>query len=184
MADPFTLASVGVSIFGALKQSQGIKAAGKAQLQQAQFQQQSANVAAGQQRASAQRASIEDRRKGVLAQSRARAVGAAGGGSVSDITNVIGDLGAESEYSALTSLFQGEDSARDLETRGSLALFEGESANRAAKTDAQSALFKGLSGAAMSGGSSLFSKYAPEDMGNYGSYDPTKSAPTRKPMRY
>jgi hypothetical protein len=162
MADPFTImaiASTGMKFIGGMQQAAGIKAAGKAQRDQARYQAESAKVAAGQQRASAQRAAIEDRRQGVLAQSRAAAVAGAGGGSVGDVSNIIGDIGAESRYAALTSLYGGEDRARDLETRGKLALYEGESAYRAAKTDAGSTRMKAFSEL----GTSLFSKYAPQD---------------------
>lgn len=161
MADPFTvisIASAGLKFVGGMQQAAGIKAAGKAQMQQANYQAASARVAAGQQRASAQRAAIEDRRKGVLAQSRAAAVTGAGGGTLSDVYDVIGDIGTESRYAALTSLYEGEDRARDLETRGELSLYEGRSALAAAKTDAGSARMKAFSEL----GTSLFSKYAPQ----------------------
>lgn len=167
MADPVTLAviSAGTQFIGGMQQAAGIKAAGRAQLEQAKYQAASAKVAAGQQRASAQRSAIEDRRKGQLAQSRAAAVAAASGGSVSDISSIIGDLGTEGRYAALTSLYEGEDRARDLETRGALALYEGQSAYRAAKTDAGSAKMKAFS-SLVQGGSSLYSKYAPQDVFN------------------
>ena len=165
MADPVTLmmvASMATTAIGGLKQAQGIKAAGKAQLQQAQFQNESARVAAGQERASAQRRSIEDSRQGRLAESRARAVAASGGGQVSDVANLIGDLNAESKYAAFTSLYEGESRARDLENRGALALYEGESANRAAKTESKAKMFETIGSmgkTAYSGG--MFDKYKP-----------------------
>jgi len=171
MADPFTIASVAFSAVGGLQQASAIKSAGKAQLQQARFQQESARVAAGQQRASAQRQAIEDRRRGNLAESRARAVASSGGGQVSDVANLIGDLNAESKYAAFTSLYEGESAARDLENRGALALYEGESANRAAKIEAKSKLFEtaGTIGkAAYDGG--LFDKYKPSSSSISSSY--------------
>lgn len=162
MADPITIATLAMTAIGGFQQSKAIKAAGKAQLQQAQFQNESARVAAGQERASAQRRSIEDSRQGRLAESRARAVAASGGGQVSDIANLIGDLNAESKYAAFTSLYEGETRARDLENRGALALYEGESANRAAKAESKAKMFETLGSmgkTAYSGG--MFDKYKP-----------------------
>jgi hypothetical protein len=169
MADPVTLtiASMAVSAVGGFQQSRAIKAAGKAQLQQAEFQNESAKVAAGQARASAQRQAIEDRRRGTLAESRARAVAASGGGQVSDVANLIGDLNAESKYAAFTSLYEGETQARDLQNRGALALYEGESANRAAKMESKAKMFETLGSmgkTAYDGG--LFDKYKPETWSN------------------
>lgn len=162
MADPFTIASLAFTAVGGLQQSKAIKAAGKAQLQQAEYQNASARVAAGQERASAQRRAIEDNRRGKFAESRARAVAASGGGQVSDVANLIGDLNAESKYAAFTSLYEGETRARDLENRGSLALYEGQSANRAAKAESKAKLFEtagSLGKTAYDGG--LFDKYKP-----------------------
>ena len=170
------LLSLGMTVLGGLQQAQGIKAAGKAQMQKAQYIADQNRVNAGQERASAQRGAIEDRRKGTFAQSRARALAAAGGGTVGDVSNIIGDLGAESEYSALTTLYQGEDSARQLESSGNLALYEGKSALAASKIDARSTLMsttgKALSGFSEMGGGTLFNKYAPmQGYGPRGNFD-------------
>ena len=61
--------------------------------------------------------SREEKRQGRIKMSRAQAVAAAGGGSLADptIVNLMGDLEAESEYRALTRLYEGEEEARGLE---------------------------------------------------------------------
>lgn len=73
--------------------------------------------AAGQERASSQRGAIEQRRQARIAQSRAVALAAASGGSSTDATvvNILGDIGAEGEYRALTELFEGSERAHGLE---------------------------------------------------------------------
>jgi hypothetical protein len=170
MADPLTISAIGsfvssaapfvsagMAVVGGMQQSSAIKAAGKAQLAEAQYRAAQGRQIAGQERASGQRQYIEDKRKGRLAQSRAIALSAAGGGTTGDVSDIIGDLGSESEYSALTSLFEANDRASQLESGADLALFEGRNAYSAAKTNAKTAMFEGLSKA----GGTLFSKYAP-----------------------
>lgn len=72
---------------------------------------------AGQERATAQRAAIEERRRAGLLESRARAVAAKSGGGVSDpsVIDLIGDISAEGEYRALTRMYEGETAAQSLE---------------------------------------------------------------------
>ncbi|MER2514533.1 MAG: hypothetical protein ABTQ25_19325 [Nitrosomonas ureae] len=160
MATALMIASAGMKFIGSQREAAGIKAAGKAQLAQAEYRAKQGRQIAGQERASSQRAAIEDRRKGRLAQSRATALAAAGGGTVGDVSGIIGDLGAESEYSALTSLFEGDDRAQQLESQANLDMYDGESAYRAAKYSAKTTKMKGY-GDLIIGGSSLYQKYAP-----------------------
>lgn len=72
---------------------------------------------AGQERASSQRAAIEERRRAKLLESRARAVAANSGAGVTDPTvlNVMADLSAEGEYRALSRLYEGETGAQTME---------------------------------------------------------------------
>lgn len=100
------------------------EAAAASQLQAAQFAQtlagrraESLEDRAGQERAAAQRAAIEQRRQGRFAQSRARAVAAAGGAAVSDptVVGLLGDIDTEAELRALGALSEGEELARGLE---------------------------------------------------------------------
>ena len=175
-----TVVSAAGSVASGISQSRNIKAAGRAQQQEAQFRAEQGRVNAGQQRASAQRAAIEDRRRGRLAQSRAISLGAAGGGSTEDIVGTLGGLGAFSEYNALSSLFEGEESARQLEAGADLALFEGDNAMRAANARASAARTSGF----VKAGTTLFSKYADGGFAglNGGDFDPSVSAPPKKPF--
>lgn len=68
---------------------------------------------AGQARASAQREAAEQRRQGRLVRSRAAAV--MGGSGTAIETDILGDIDTEAELRALTSLYEGEETARGLE---------------------------------------------------------------------
>lgn len=148
-----------ISFLGSMKQAQAAKAAGKAQQQEAYYRATQAEMAAGQTRASGQRAAIEQRRKGEIARSRAIALQAGQGGSTADPTfiNIVGDLGTETEYSAMSALFQGEDEAAGLEQQAGLSRFEGDSAYRAGKAESKSLMLAAAGKAA----TSLMDKYAP-----------------------
>jgi hypothetical protein len=73
--------------------------------------------AAGQTRASSQRAAAEERRRARLLDSRARAVAAKSGGGVGDpsVMNLRADIAAQGEYRALSRLYEGETEAGSLE---------------------------------------------------------------------
>lgn len=156
-----TALSVGMQVFSAISAIQGgnaqaaaIKAAGRDQQAIANYQANLATregvvrqneakyradqnkVLAGQNRASAQRAAIEQKRKGRAAQSKATAMAAAGGGTVADVYGTIAGIGAESEYAKMVSLFEGEDAARGLESQAALDIYSGEEAVRTAKANA------------------------------------------------
>lgn len=75
---------------------------------------------AGSERATSQRAAIEERRQARLMQSRARAVAASSGAGVDDPTvlNIMSDLEAEGEYRALTRMYEGETAAQSLDLEG------------------------------------------------------------------
>ena len=68
----------------------------------------------------------EQRRQGRLLSSRALAVAAASGAGAGDPTveNIIGDIGAEGEFRALSEMFIGEERARGLEMEADLRIFE------------------------------------------------------------
>lgn len=116
--------SAALSLVSGFQQHQAQRAAGQAAEQAARFQAtlagrraEAMEQRAGQERASAQRQAIEQRRQGRLVSSRARAVAAASGGAVTDptVTGILADIDTEAEYRALTGLFQGEEMARGLE---------------------------------------------------------------------
>jgi hypothetical protein len=85
------------------------------------------NAEAKAEKVRGQYAAVEERRLARYAQSRALAVAGASGAGASDPTvmNTIGDLEAEGEYRALTSLFNGEQRARSQTMQANIARSEG-----------------------------------------------------------
>lgn len=103
--------------------------------------------------AGAQRSAADERRTARYVSSRAQAVAAAGGGSVSDptVTNILADIGTEGEYRSLTALYNGDETALALR-RQALAV------KKAGKAAMQSAVLGAASGG-LSFGSSMYEKY-------------------------
>ena len=127
--------------------------------QSAQLKQQ-----AGQERASAQRQAIEERRKGDIAVSRARAVAAASGGGASDPTvmNIYSDLASEGEYNAQAVLAEGEEAARGLESQAGAAEYEGAAAYAGSKYRSSAAKRAGYIssvGHMLQGGADIYAKH-------------------------
>lgn len=108
---------------------------------------------AGQSVASGIQGAIQDRRRATYVASNARAATAAGGlttTGTSAIANV-GQIRGEGEYRALTSMYQGEDRASELDFRASQMRNEGSNAVKAGWLSGMSSV--------LSGGSSFYSKY-------------------------
>lgn len=233
MADPLTIGlTVASTAFSAIQERNAGKVAQaqanqQAQIMQAQAAQQQQialdqqrmlnyqatqmETIAGQERASAQRAALMERRKQRLAQSRATALAAAGTGDTLDpsVINILGDLEAEGSLAARTALWTGEERARDYESTAAMRRAEGEMTasagiyqagitragaemtRDAGKIERQAANSRAI-GTLIKGGSSLYDKYgeggAVEDMsinksaGYY--YNPATTPPPRKPVRY
>lgn len=82
----------------------------------------SAKVAADQERASGIKAQQEELRRGRIIASRAQAVSAAGGGSLTDptIAENIGDIAAEAKYRSLVELHEGNQRARNTIYQGGM----------------------------------------------------------------
>lgn len=115
-------------------QAQLVTMQNQANMQIAQNQQmllnnqaQQLDVNAGQERAAAQRKAIDERRRARLAESKAIAINAAGGGNTLDpsVMDILGDLESEGTYNANTATYEGEERARDLETQGNYRRYEG-----------------------------------------------------------
>jgi len=143
-------ATVGGSIVSGLGQMQAGRAANvSAKFQAAQAQQQ-----AGQERATAQRAAIEERRKADLALSRGQAVLASSGGGALDPTamRLMGGIAQQGEYNALSALFQGEETARGLELGAAAKRMEGKQAKKAGMIGGISTIAGGI-------GQGLYQKY-------------------------
>jgi len=166
MADPISIGllvgSTVLSAAGAMQEGWAAEASAKAQQQQLEYQAKTGEIAAGQERASAQRRAMEERRQAGLASSRAQALAAAGGGGTLDpsIINIMGDLAAEGEYAADVELYEGEERARELETGAELRKYEGRAA-RAAGKRAKKAGYMKAAATVMKGGSSMAGKLSP-----------------------
>lgn len=108
-------------------------------------------------RASSQRRMIEEKRQGRLAQSRAVAVAAASGGGADDpsIVNAVADLEGDSEYRALSALYEGETAARSKEAQAAAN-------RRGAKAVKTAGVIKAV-GSVLSTGSSMFDRYGKKD---------------------
>lgn len=147
VALPFIM--LGMSVLSA----KGSMDAGAAQQESANYIAEQEETAAGQERATAQREAIEQRRQARIASSRALAVAGASGAGVTDptVTNIVGDIAGEGEYRALTALYRGEDRARKLETDAALKRMGGSDAAQASKLEAGSSLLQG--------GSTLMTRY-------------------------
>lgn len=155
--------SAAMQFVGGMRQAQAIKAAGKAQMAEANYRAEQGRVAAGQERASAQRAMIEEGRRTRLAQSRAQAVTAAGGGGFDPSTlNIIAGLETEGRYASLSALYEGESRAQNLEFGADLATFEGQNAYRAAKQESKMKKTETIGKTAMT----LFDLYGPKTTGS------------------
>lgn len=170
-------AAIALTLVSSVMQASATAAAGKAEQEaglarQAALDHQAAQARsiAGQERASSQRGAIEQRRQARLLSSKALARAAAGGGGTDDptVSNILGDIGAEGEFRALTELFQGEEAARGLEMQADLRVFEGQQAKRAGDTarklanrQAFTQLLSGAAGAAKMGYSAGYGSSAP-----------------------
>ena len=185
-----------LSLAGGIAQFRATRAAGEAQKDAAKY---AATLAgreatqmeqqAGQQRAVSQRAAMEQRRIGRYAESRARAVTAAGGGMATDPTvlDVYADIDREAEIRALYAMYGGEEAARGLEYGATLKragaegiLWQGDVAKKLANAQANLQLLSAgaqtaaLGARAYDAWNPVSSTIADEGsglMGKYGSYD-------------
>jgi hypothetical protein len=125
--------------FGTILQGVGALAGGMGEKASSEFEAEQMRAAAGNERASSQRASAEIRRQTRLDQSRLQAVSAASGGGAGDptVVDLAGDLEEDGEYRRLTALYEGEERARGLEAGAS-----------AKKVQGRQAMMGGLVGAA------------------------------------
>lgn len=145
---------------------QGNAERGAANFQAAQMEQN-----AGQEKATSQRQAIEARREAGIANSAVRARAAASGGGADDpsVLNIEGHNAGVGEYEALTSLYQGDEAARQDLMGASAKRYGGAQARQASVFKAGSTLLSGGKSAWDNGGSSLYDKY-----GN-GGYTPAES---------
>lgn len=147
-----TIISTGVQIAGTI--GQGNAARAMANNQAVQLNQQ-----AGQERATAQRKAINSKMAGAYAISRARALQAGNGGDPDSVTSIDNEekLAGNSEYNALTDMYNGEQRARGLNMQADDVRIEGQQRRDAAIT---SAFSQGTKTLTSMNGSTLFSKYS------------------------
>ena len=145
-------AAVTAIVVGSAIKGYSARAEGKAANNAATFEANQMQEQALEERASAQRDFLEQKRSAKLVESRALMLSAASGGA-GDVTttNILGDINAEGEYRALTALFNGEERAIGLETDAVTRRYEGREARSAGNIRAIGSVFDA--------GGSLFAKY-------------------------
>src|ERR1700741_1427894 len=143
----------GMTMRAQIKAGQGARDA--ANYEAAQLEQ-----SAGQQVATGQHAALEEQRQAQIAQSRALVVAAASGGGASDptVVNIIAKLAGEGAYRGMVDVYQGDEKARQLRDQAAATRYNGEQAYQNAKYGAIST--------AISGASSMYSKYAAQHRPN------------------
>lgn len=101
--------------------------------------------AANASQAEGQREYIQETRRAKVAQSRARAVAASSGGRASDPTvqNMIGSIGAQGEYNALSALYSSDTDAELSRMAATNSRRMGRARRRAANMDATSTILSG-----------------------------------------
>lgn len=146
-AEIIGLAGTGLGAVGSILEGQSAASAAEAEGIQAIAQAKSA-------RATSQRQANEERRQGDLAISRAQAVAAAGGGGATDPTvlNIVGDIAGQSEYNALSALYEGTTAADTLEYQAKIKAMQAR--------DAKIAGYIGAGSKLLSGGASLYDRYS------------------------
>lgn len=134
---------------GGLVKTVGVIRQGIAEKKSAEFEAKQL-VAAGkaEQAASTYRAA-DDIKQAALVASRARAVGAAGGGGLD--LELISDIEAEGQYRSLTSLWEGEEARKGRKTQAAARRVEGK--------NAQTAGYIGGAATLIDTGTSLYDKY-------------------------
>jgi hypothetical protein len=130
---PYIVAAAGTLL-------QGASGKGASGSQALQLEQQ-----AGQDRASSQRAAAEQRRSARYVQSRVQALAAASGAGATDpsVVDLIGDIGGEGEYGALSALYEGESAARGAEFGAKVARKQGSAIATSSYLKAGSTLLAG-----------------------------------------
>lgn len=97
-------------------------------------------------RAIANRRSMEARRNAQRLAGRARAVAGASGGTVSDpsVTSILANIEREGEYNALAEMYRGQTNQATLNTQANAAKLEGKQARTASYLDAAGTIYSGL----------------------------------------
>lgn len=172
MAQALLIATTAVSAVGSLVASSeaasSAKAEGKAQEAMAEWHASQLRYKAGQERASSQKAAENERRRGRLAQSRAKAVAAASGGGATapTVMDILARLRGQGEYNAQSALYEGEETAKGLETQAEATIQEGKYARAAGNYRSKFTKRAGYLSAAgnlAQGASTYYDRYWPTD---------------------
>lgn len=159
---PAAMGGVGTifNVIGNLSAGSAARAAGQRAQDASNFEAAQLRQQAGQSVAASQRDAMEQRRRAQLIASRAVAVAAASGGSVSDptVANLIADIEGEGALRAGLALYQGEERARTLRTGADAKVYEGELMAQGGKDRQRAYQLAGFGGLA-TGAASLYTKY-------------------------
>ena len=131
-----------VPVVGTVLRVMGAVGAGQAKGAAADFQAAQLEQQAGQSRASAQSAAIEQRRQGRLKLSALQA--RAGGGAMDEsLVSLAGDIAGDADYRARVALFDGESKAGQSELSAAVKRFEGGQSRIAGYVDGVTSVFGG-----------------------------------------
>jgi hypothetical protein len=161
---PIALAIAGsvMQMGGQLTQADAAKRAGEQQRVADEFRSKQLAQDAGQTRAMAQRAKLNEEHRAKLVASRAMALAGSSGGGLSDptIQGILADIEGEGALRAASAVYEGEARARKLEMGSEGAALEGQIAEGAGR-NRQSAMRTAAFGSLMQGigQASMFSKY-------------------------
>lgn len=149
-----------MSVAGSRQSANAARAAGKAAQQEKEFEAQQYDQQSMQSVAAGQRSASEQEQRARLMVSRAIALSAAGGGSVSDpsVVNTIADIEGEGAYRAATELYKGEEQSRQLRMGASASRYEGEILKRGGEAKGKAYDLQAVSALAKQG-SSMYEKY-------------------------
>jgi len=139
--------SSAASIYAAQQQYSATKNQGRLAENQANIQASQIEDQAIAERGMAAMNAKEQRRQGTLMQSKAIAAAAAAGRSPSidkGASDIIGDINAETEYSALTSLLEGRVKASNLQMEASTMRTQGSIARKSADKMARAGLISNI----------------------------------------
>lgn len=154
------VAAAVVSIAGNVQAGNAAKRAAIQQQAEAQYAAEQMRVNAGQALAAAELAAQEERRQGELVQSRAIALIAAQGGSMTDPSAValLSRNAGETAYRSAVAIYKGQEEARQMEAGAIASVTSG---NAAAQTgrDMAKAYSTRAFGDLLNGGNSLYNKY-------------------------
>jgi hypothetical protein len=170
-ASAFQVASTAIStaatVMASSQQASAYTASAKVENELAQYRAKQLEQNAGQERAASQHRAEQARKQARLVQSRARAVGAAGGAvKGTDIEDILAGLEAEGDYNVKSALYEGEEAARGMEAQAEAERYGGAIGKKMAAYQAGATRRAGYMSAAgniMQGAASMYDKYWPTD---------------------